>query len=315
MARLSHHGVLLLLLLLHGLSAARAADGDDGVQTNRSLSISARDGKAPAAQQAEAERTRPDSSSNAPAEAEQGGSPSAGEQDTSSSDSTASPQTPSPRSTPSSDSSAEKRPASERTASPGVQDALAPDGSTLPARERLPLGPTDATEGDREKLADGSSDQSWMLQTLAALGVVIGLILLVRAVLQRLGGGQAGPAGKGLVEVMARSSIGPRTQVLFLRINQRVVVVAQSSSGLQTLTELSDPEDVAWLLGQVESSKPMSISRGFQHLMQRAERDYNRAEMAGAEDGTDEQEQYVDRTRSQLSGLLNHIRTLKQRAP
>lgn len=289
MSRRLHHGVLLLLLAMAGLSGERASAAEE-VQTNRSLSIPARPTPQPAAQ------PNADTAANDPAAAE----PSAQA---------------SPSSVPSDASSEASRngAAQDDTAAPSAPSS--PDASTLPARERLPLGPTNASSGDREDLAADGSDRSWILQTLAALGVVIALILLLRAFLQRLGGAPAGSTNSGLVEVVARTGIGPRTQVLFLRINQRIIVVAQSSSGLQTLTELDDPEEVAWLLGRVESAKPMSISQGFRHLMHRAERDYNRAEMAASEDGGDEQEQYVDRTRSQLSGLLSHIRTLKQRAP
>ena len=290
MSRRLHHGVLLLLLATAGFSGARASAADE-VQPNRSISIPARPNSQPAAQ------ANADTGANSPAAAK----PAASDSPSGRSPDAAS-------ATPSPDGAAPAH-----TAAPSAPSAS--DPSTLPARERLPLGPTNASPGDREDLAAEGSDRSWILQTLAALGVVIALILLLRAFLQRIGGASAGSTSSGLVEVVARTGIGPRTQVLFLRINQRVIVVAQSSSGLQTLTELDDPEEVAWLLGRVESAKPMSISQGFRHLMHRAERDYNRAEMAATEDGADEQEQYVDRTRSQLSGLLSHIRTLKQRSP
>lgn len=176
----------------------------------------------------------------------------------------------------------------------------------VPAQEQRPLGIPSGGGAPTESSPTGSG--SWALQTLAALAIVIALIFVMRSLLMRLSGTRAAGASR-LVEVLARTTIGHKTQVVFLKINQRVIVAAQTPAGIDTLTVMDEPEEVAWLLGEVEAAKPMSITQSFRHVMQRFDKDFN----AGAESGTDRSEQYVDRTRDELSGLLARIRHLKDR--
>jgi len=178
-------------------------------------------------------------------------------------------------------------------------------------QESLPLGSADPDSGSPDTSSASNSSSSWMWQTFGALAIVIALIFFLRFMLQRLGG-QASTAAHvaPLVEVLARSSIAPKTQLMFLKINQRVVVVAQSQAGLQTVTTFDNPEDTAWVLRQVESARPMSISQGFKQLMHRFDNDYA---AQSAEEGADDSEQYVDRTRNEMSSLLSRIRNLSQK--
>lgn len=189
----------------------------------------------------------------------------------------------------------------------------AADRETAPVpefeQEQQPLGGApDASPAASDAPSSGSGG-SWILQTLTALAIVIALIYLLRAVLMRLSGTRAGVGANRLVEVLARATIGHKTQVVFLKIHQRVIVACQTPAGMDTLTVMDDPEEVAWLLGEVEAAKPMSISQSFRHVMQRFDKDYASTE----ETGTDTSEQYVDRTRDELSGLMSRIRHLKDR--
>lgn len=219
-------------------------------------------------------------------------------------------------------------------AAPSAKDAP-PAVEFSPPQEHLPLGrsavpstapradasATSATGTPAAPAASGSAplpaasapvSGSWMLQTLTALALVIGLIVLLRTVLQRLFGPTGKSLGGRIVEVLARSTIGPKTQVLFLRINQRVVVVGQTPAGLNSLTTLDDPEDVAWLLAQVEAARPRSISTGFRQLLARFDKDYQPE--APSEGAGDASEQFVDRTRDRLSGLITRMKSMKDRS-
>ncbi|MEX2673576.1 MAG: flagellar biosynthetic protein FliO [Phycisphaeraceae bacterium] len=198
-------------------------------------------------------------------------------------------------------------PASEVTAEADAADD--PESQPLPVPEQeqqlLPLD--DRAPSITNSSPTGSG--SWILQTLTALGVVLALIFTLRAVLMRMTGTQAGVGGNRLVEVLARATIGHKTQVVFLKIHQRVIVAAQTPNGMDTLTTLDDPDEVAWLLGQVEAAKPVSITRSFRTVMQRFDKDYTPDEPSNR----DTSEHDVDRTRDQLSGLLSRIRHLKDR--
>lgn len=186
---------------------------------------------------------------------------------------------------------------------PPALDAISKDNL-----ENLPLGLPHLAGNS----ASGSS-RSWLLETLTALAIVILVIFGVRMALQRLSG-RRGSANSGpLIEVLARNPIGPKSQVLFLRINQRIIVAAQTPSGMDTLTELSEPDDIAWVMGHVASNQPQSITRSFRNMLSRFDTDY--ATGRAADEGGDIEEQFVDRTRDQVSGLLSRIRAAKNRTP
>lgn len=176
------------------------------------------------------------------------------------------------------------------------------------AREKLPLGPRPADGSTSSPENSRTGHGPWMLHTLSALGVVIVLIFMVRLLLRRMGGQAQTPDRSGLVEVLGRTTIAPKTAVLFLKVHQRVIVVSQSPTGMSTLASFDQPEEVAALLQQIESSRPSSVSGSFRQLLRRLDGDYQRRASL-REEGGDSEEQYIDRTREQVSGLLSRIRS------
>ncbi|MEZ6190844.1 MAG: flagellar biosynthetic protein FliO [Phycisphaerales bacterium] len=142
----------------------------------------------------------------------------------------------------------------------------------------------------------------WMLKTITALGVVIGLVLLVRYVYARMGGKVAGYASP-VVEVLSRTTVAPRSHVLLLRVGGRVLVVSDSSAGMRTLASLEDPQEVADVLGAVSAAKPTSISKGFSQLLHRFSDDHEPEQ-------TDEDVQTRGGVGSSVSGLIARVRSM-----
>ncbi len=180
-----------------------------------------------------------------------------------------------------------------------------------PEREQLPLGtpPPDDDPNTAASAADNDYGDGWALQTAMALGVVIGLIYVVRMVLRRANGMTAGSgSAAAVVEVLARAPVGPRAHVLLLRINERIIVAGQTQAGLNTLATFDDPDEVAGVLATVEAARPTSISSGFNKLLSQFDRGFHGPD-ARAEGG-DDAEHTVDRARNDVSSLLNRIRTL-----
>ena len=187
-------------------------------------------------------------------------------------------------------------------------DVPSSEAEPLPAIEQTPLGGRPPAGDAVEQLSTGTGVGSWGLQTAMALGVVIVLVVLVRLFLRRLQGGGAATS-PGLVEVMARVPISPKTYVLFLRIGQRIIIAGQTQAGLNTLASFDDPDDVAEVLAHVQAAKPASISEGFGKLMKQFDRGYDPNEVEGG----DSAEHVVDRARNDVSGLLTRLRSLNRR--
>lgn len=189
--------------------------------------------------------------------------------------------------------------------------------------EFKPLGPSDEAQGfGDERRTFSYGDDGWMLRTLAALGIVIGLIFLMRWGWMRLGGGQH-ITSTPVVEVLSRTAVAPRNHVLLLRVGQRILIVGDSGGGMRTLASVEDEQEVADLLAAINASKADSISRNFQQLLSRfgAAHDRTAAEAedvngfgwVDAEDGRDHAEHVYDRARDNVSGLATRIRNLSRK--
>jgi len=162
-------------------------------------------------------------------------------------------------------------------------------GETLPALPKeQPVTLIGSTGSDEEGSGFASIDKGWV-QTLAALGGVLLLILGLSQLFKRLARSQGGLVGKigaggnaptGILEVIGRYPIGSGMTLVVLKFDQRVLLVANSTAtrgkhargaSMQTLCELSDPEDVASVLLKSRSSSGETIARSFERALQEAD--------------------------------------------
>ena len=103
--------------------------------------------------------------------------------------------------------------------------------------------------------------QSEIVRVGLALGGVLALILLLRAVLRRMGAtsGMSGALGgrrpSGVLEVLGRFPTGRKQSMVLLKLGRRLVLVHQTPTGMQSLAEVVDPDEVAALLTRVEAGQ------------------------------------------------------------
>lgn len=178
--------------------------------------------------------------------------------------------------------------APEQVASRGtLQDDLRTGETLPPVREQSPGALAGA--GEPNPVARRSSiDKGW-LQTIAALGGVLLLILGLSQLFKRLARSQGGLAGQlgaggsaptGILEVIGRYPIGTGMTMVVLKFDRRVLLVASGAAGrgkhgrgatMQTLCELDDPEDVASVLLKARNASGESIARSFERALQEAD--------------------------------------------
>jgi len=171
-------------------------------------------------------------------------------------------------------------------AEPPTADA-APDRSTTgtpaDARESTPIGspgesgsalglPLSGEETGATETAFPSASIGEFIRVGAALAIVIGLIFIMRFVMRKTTGGALAGGGRpsGVLEVLARYPVARGQSLVLLKLGRRLVLAHQTSTGMTTLTEVTEQNEVAALLTRLEagSAKP-ATGGGWSRLFQR----------------------------------------------
>ena len=100
----------------------------------------------------------------------------------------------------------------------------------------------------------------------SSLAVVLGLFLVVAWVMRK-----ATPAGSALlpgevVEVLGRTAMANRQQLQLLRCGSKLLLVSVTQAGVETLTEITEPEEVDRLAGLCRQAHPDSTSAAFRQV-------------------------------------------------
>ena len=122
----------------------------------------------------------------------------------------------------------------------------------------------------------------------------------------RYAGGTAG------IEVLARNSINPKQSLCLVKLGSRLVLLGVSPQQVSALETISEPEEIALVMGQLERHKPYSISNSFGKLLRRETKNYAGGKGAeeNAEPLTGPGHPAWDQAKGELSTLLNKVKGL-----
>lgn len=154
-------------------------------------------------------------------------------------------------------------------------------------------------------------------RVLAALAIVLGLIFLLRWVSRCFFPTAMGRARNRAVEVISRSPLSPKQQVMLLRVGQRLIVVGDSGSQLSPLCQITDPDEVAALVGQLREESVPVPKRAFGNLFGQSRHAFDVEEPAGRDAANElrepeEEQPPVATAREELSGLRERVRLLAE---
>jgi flagellar biogenesis protein FliO len=153
-------------------------------------------------------------------------------------------------------------------------------------------------------------------QVAMALGIVLSVILVLRWAVVRVMAGRAGAGAVGAVQVLSRTVVSPRQHLMLVRVGRRLVVVANTGAHMNSICEISDPQEVAELIGRVEEEKGGSLSGTFWTLYSREKQQYDQAassdEVAATADALDADDGELSETREELSGLMEKVRIVSR---
>jgi flagellar biogenesis protein FliO len=155
-----------------------------------------------------------------------------------------------------------------------------------------------------------------------ALGIVLGLVFVCRWAARWMFPGVAAGRSSQVMKVLSRSVIAPKQQLLLVQVGRRLVVVGDCGQQMNALAEISDPDEVASLLGQLRAQPEASeSSKPFAPLLGRARDEFGDLPVPPVTEpfapGGDEEENElaiagVVETRGELTGLTEKIRMLSR---
>ncbi len=117
------------------------------------------------------------------------------------------------------------------------------------------------------------------------LAIVIGAFLLFAWTLRRSGRLRA---GRGIlpddaVSVLGRVSLTPKQVAQLIKVGNKLVLVALTPGGAETLTEVTDPAEVDRLMGLCQQRDSQSATQAFEQVFQSFSREAPPAGFLGAE--------------------------------
>lgn len=160
-------------------------------------------------------------------------------------------------------------------------------------------------------------------RVIVSLALVIALILVLRWASQRLFGKSIGGRASRAVQVLSRNVISPKQQLLVVQVGRRLVVVGDSGQQMTTLCEITDPEEMAALVGQLHEEKREATGNPFGAIFGRAGSAFEKndpGEPQRSVDVTDEDSgsepvglsRDDEVTRDELSGLMDKVRGMSR---
>jgi flagellar biogenesis protein FliO len=151
-----------------------------------------------------------------------------------------------------------------------------------------------------------------------ALATVISLIAALYWIYKKFFGGATAQRHSGAMSVLTRLAVTPKQHLVLLQVGRRIVLVADNGVQMSPLSEITDPDEVASLVGQLASDKSMSAVKAmnsFGNLFGRAQNSFDEPDDRLHRDVTDEPEPAagdpsIEEARGEISGLMDKIRLL-----
>lgn len=150
------------------------------------------------------------------------------------------------------------------------QPAASGENGTDNAASPLPLKPRAAGGPAESKPRPGG------IQSIATIGgslaAVLGLFLLIVWVLRRASPGAMATLPGEAFEVLGRASLPNRQQVHLLRCGSKLLLVSITATGAETLTEITDPDEVDRMAELCRRPQRGNAPSSFRQALRQAEK-------------------------------------------
>ena len=158
----------------------------------------------------------------------------------------------------------------DRPASRAAAEASKPASPGSPgAPSPIPLAPRSRS---RQTGAAGGAARAGGLPSIITVGsslaLVLGLFLVVAWLMRRAAPGGSAVLPGEVLELLGRAALAGRTQVHLVRLGNKLLLVSMSTAGVETLAEITDPDEVTRLAGLCRQAQPGSTTAAFRQVLQ-----------------------------------------------
>ena len=159
----------------------------------------------------------------------------------------------------------------QEKASFAVSDFISQDTSphqpSEAGRQPLKLSARRSARGQIVQQPKTRSPAGNLLTAGSSLAIVLGLLVLFIWIARRSMPKAAGLLPSEIVEVLGRAPLAGRQQMQLVRVGSKLILLALTPSGAETLTEISDPDEVNRLMAISQRDRPGSITQTFRHVL------------------------------------------------
>ena len=158
------------------------------------------------------------------------------------------------------------RPAQTGNSKPVASTDQSP-GSTSSDPEAILLSPPEQVEQHGDSPQKQSLPTGSLATVMGSLAIVLGLFFLVAWISRRgMSPGQGILPGDA-VQVLGHAPLSGRQHMHLLRIGTKLLLVSATQTGAQTLTEITDPDEVQHMMALCERRRPESATATFREVM------------------------------------------------
>lgn len=115
----------------------------------------------------------------------------------------------------------------------------------------------------------GTTDDWSYTRTALALAGVIAVIFGLRYVAQRYLKLPSPTSAGAVVSLLGTTPLGPRQQLMLVQVGRRLLVVAGQGGQLSSLCEITDPDEIAEMVGRLNTSRSRAGEGAFSSLFAR----------------------------------------------
>ena len=132
----------------------------------------------------------------------------------------------------------------------------------------LPVHQQTAPGTPRQPLEDRASSSSNVTSVvLSSLAIVLGLFFLVVWLARRALPKSTTSLPSDVLEVLGRSPLASRHHLQLVRLGRRLLLISVTPDGAETLTEITDPDEVNHLATLCQQQQPGSITGSFRQVL------------------------------------------------